>query len=300
MQRVETAGPGNGIADLGELTPPLLFFGGPYSNLHATKALIRTAADLGIPASSCICTGDIVAYGAHPQETAETIRDFGCHVVRGNCEDAFALQSEDCGYGFAEGSRCDVLSARWLDYAQRRLSDPIRGWMAGLPDGIRFSVDGMRFSATHGAPSQVNRFVFQSTETALKEAELAGMEADIMIAGHCGIPFSTATEDGTWHNPGVIGRPANDGTPRTWFSVLYKKSGGLQIETKALDYDLTAAQTAMRAATLSEEYAATISSGLWDNCDVLPATEPRAQGQALDSATLTISPHTPESAASQL
>jgi predicted phosphodiesterase len=299
VQRLETAGPGRGITDLGALTPPLLFFGGPYSNLHATEALIRTATDLGIPASSCICTGDIVAYGAHPQETAEAIRAFGCHVVRGNCEDAFASQSDACGCGFAEGSRCDVLSTRWLDYAQRSLSDPIRAWMADLPDGIRFSVDGVRFFATHGAPSQVNRFVFHSTDTAIKEAEFSATGADIIIAGHCGIPFSTTMGTQTWHNPGVIGLPANDGTPRTWFSVLHKSANGLRIETKSLEYDFAAAQTAMRTATLPEEYAATISSGLWDNCDVLPVTETHAQGQALDSTTVTISQRTPESAASR-
>lgn len=284
MQRLEPAGPG--IIDLGALTPPLLFFGGPYSNLHATAALIGRATDLGIPPSSCICTGDIVAYGAHPQETAEAIRDFGCHVVRGNCEEAFAARTDDCGCGFSEGSRCDVLSAQWMDHAQRHLSAEICDWMGALPTGIRFTVQDTTFFATHGAPSQVNRFVFRSTDRAVKNAEFETTGAHVMIAGHCGLPFSDAMGPRLWHNPGVIGLPANDGTPRTWYSTLRQTAGGLQIDTQSLEYDVAGAQAAMRRVGLPEAYAATLSSGLWDNCDVLPDEETQTQGRPLSATTV--------------
>ena len=95
----------------------------------------------------------------------------------------------------------------------------------------------------------------------------------------------------------MIGLPANDGTRRTWFSISHKSAGGLPIETKPLGYDFAAAQTVIRDATLPEEYAATISTGLWDNCDVLPAAEPNAQGRELDATTVKIDQHVTESAA---
>ena len=40
----------------------LLFFGGPYSNLEATEALLAEAVRLGIPPERIICTGDLAAY----------------------------------------------------------------------------------------------------------------------------------------------------------------------------------------------------------------------------------------------
>lgn len=276
------------ILDLGALEPPLLFFGGPYSNLHATQALIDTAAALGIPPEACICTGDVVAYGAHPQETVDAIRTFGCHVIQGNCEEAFAARTGDCGCGFAEGSRCDFLSAQWMDHAQRHLRNDACDWMAGLPPGMRFTVRGTSFFVSHGAPSQVNRFVFLSSDQTVKNAELEASEAQVMIAGHCGLPFSQPTGAGLWHNPGVIGLPANDGTPRTWFSVLRDTPRGLQIDTRPLDYDFAAAQTAMRWAALPEAYAATLSTGLWDNCDILPDPETQAQGRPLAPTTVVV------------
>ena len=62
--------------DLGELDGPVLIFGGPYSNLHATKALKAEAEKLGIPADRVLCTGDVVAYAAAPDATTELILDF--------------------------------------------------------------------------------------------------------------------------------------------------------------------------------------------------------------------------------
>jgi hypothetical protein len=50
------------------LEPPILVFGGPYSNLRALAALRRHAEALAPPPSHCIRTGDVVAYCAtHPQ-----------------------------------------------------------------------------------------------------------------------------------------------------------------------------------------------------------------------------------------
>src|SRR5215831_10236951 len=63
---------------------PLLVFGGPYSNLNAVRALRARAGALGIRPDQCICTGDVIAYCAEPEETAIAIREWECKVVSGN------------------------------------------------------------------------------------------------------------------------------------------------------------------------------------------------------------------------
>ena len=65
---------------------PLLAFGGPYSHLQATEAMLAEARRRGIAPGNIICTGDVVAYAANPEETAQLIRGAGIHVVAGNCE----------------------------------------------------------------------------------------------------------------------------------------------------------------------------------------------------------------------
>ncbi len=79
--------------ELGQLPSPLMLFGGPYSNLPATTALIGESQRLGIPPGQVICTGDIVAYCGNPEETVSLVRDWGCHIVMGNCEESLALTS---------------------------------------------------------------------------------------------------------------------------------------------------------------------------------------------------------------
>ena len=79
---------------------PLIVFGGSYSNLEATRAVLAEAARLEIPADRIICTGDVVAYGADPAATVVLVRGSVRHVVMGNCEQSIAAGSADCGCGF--------------------------------------------------------------------------------------------------------------------------------------------------------------------------------------------------------
>jgi sulfatase maturation enzyme AslB (radical SAM superfamily) len=80
--------------------------------------------------------------------------------------------------------------------------------------------------------------------------------------------------------------PANDGTPRVWYSIIGPAAGGLTIEHRSLSYDHATAAGKMRRAGLPEGYASALVSGLWPNCDVLPVEEIRARGQALQEATV--------------
>src|SRR5262249_46662168 len=76
---------------------PALIFGGPYSNLQATTAVLDAAARLGIPSSRVICTGDLVAYCGDPAAAIELVRAAGIHVVMGNCDEQLAVGAKDCG-----------------------------------------------------------------------------------------------------------------------------------------------------------------------------------------------------------
>ena len=198
--------------DLGELAAPLLVFGGPYSNLEATRALRQIAVERGIPARQCICTGDLVAYCADPVETLQEIREWGVHIVMGNCEESLAEGAADCGCGFEQGSSCDLLSGQWFSYANALVDDAMRQWLAKLPRRLEFSCNGLRLAAIHGGTVQINRFLFASQSDAEFQQELEMLDVDGVLAGHSGIPFTRQIGRYLWHNAGVIGMPANDST----------------------------------------------------------------------------------------
>src|SRR5262249_55351578 len=260
---------------------PAIVFGGPYGNLEATQALLDGAARLGVAPNRMLCTGDVVAYGADAAATVDLVRAAGIHVVMGNCEESLAADAGDCGCGYVPGSACDRLAAAWYAHADRELGVEARAWMARLPRRIDVVIAGVRLAAVHGGVERINRFVFASTAAAIKAEELARAQVDGVIAGHCGLPFTQVLAGRLWHNAGAVGMPANDGTPRVWFTLLTPQKDGLAIEHRALGYHHAAAAAKMRRAGLPEDYAAALETGLWPSCDVLPFKEIRERGVPL-------------------
>lgn len=272
--------------DLGEIDGPLLVYGGPYSNLQATEALFAEAERLGIPRARRLCTGDIVAYCADAQATVDLVRAEGGPVVLGNCEESLGGDLEDCGCGFEEGSACDLLSVQWYRHARGTLDRAAKDWMGGRPGRIAFTLGGKRFLAIHGGVEEISRFVFPATPEPDKASELAAAGADAVICGHSGLPFSQVVRGRLWHNAGVIGMPANDGTPRVWYALLTPTGGGVRVEQRALAYDHGAAARAMREAGLPEGYARALETGLWPDDSIMPAADRARRGRPLAPAEL--------------
>lgn len=270
-----------------EIEAPLLVFGGPYSNVRALAALRKSAEARGFEPPHVICTGDVVAYCAEPEETVALIRDWGCHVVAGNCEEQLAAGGEDCGCGFEEGSACDLMAKGWYPYARTRISPESAAWMATLPSAFIFTLAGLRCCVVHGGVRETSRFLFASQRNAL-EVEVAAAGVDVVIGGHCGIPFAHVFADGgkAWLNPGVIGMPANDGTPDGWYGVLELASDGVTFSTHRLAYDVAGAAAAMRRAGHANGYARALITGRWPSLDVLPEPERAATGFRLSGESV--------------
>mmetsp|Transcript_25190 Transcript_25190/g.44921 ORF Transcript_25190/g.44921 Transcript_25190/m.44921 type:complete len:168 (-) Transcript_25190:1536-2039(-) len=121
--------------------------------------------------------------------------------------------------------------------------------MRALPQQVHFRLAHAQCTALHGSASSISEFVFYSTAEEKKEREgmLCGAAADVVVGGHCGLPFSQLLGSGLlWHNAGVVGMPANDGTPRTWFSVLQPEEEALRVTHHPLTYNHEAAAKKMR------------------------------------------------------
>lgn len=273
------------VLDLGSLSGPLIAFGGPLGNLDALEALLAEARALGIPADAMISTGDVAAYCADPAECAARLESEGVAVVMGNCEEALAADAEDCGCAFAPGSVCDSLAGAWYGFVRGRIGADVRTWMGGLPRRLAFTLGGARFAVVHGGARKINRYLFASDRHALAE-ERALLGADVVIAGHGGLPFTTDVAGGLWHNPGALGLPANDGTSRVWYSLISAGDGELVFEHRSLDYDAAAQARKMRAADLPKAYAEALETGLWPDTAILPPAEAAAAGRPLRSLTV--------------
>lgn len=265
--------------NIGTLTGQLLVFGGVYSNLQALQQLQKMADAWGIPPQNIICTGDVAGYCAQPEECVQAVKNWGIHVIAGNVEQQLGSGEEDCGCNFGEGSRCDLYSRQWYPYAQSKLSADALDWMSHLPNHLRFEYAGRQALVLHGSFFNPSEFIFRSTPWAVKQANFDATRADIILSGHCGLPFFHSENNRTWLNAGVIGMPANDGTPRVWCLLLNDTAAEIfDFQHVAFTYDNDLAASLMEQNKLPCAYSDTLRSGLWDNCDILPEAETAQQG----------------------
>jgi predicted phosphodiesterase len=264
----------------------ILLFGGVYSNIHALKALQNYALENDFHPKQILCTGDIAGYCAFPNECFELIDQWGIYAIQGNVEENLLDGLDDCGCNFEEGTTCDFLSKNWFAYTSRVLTKESKHIISKLPKMLSFEFAGKSFLVLHGSYPTIAEFVFASTPWSVKEQVLEHFKVDCVIGGHCGLPFATIEGAKSWINPGVIGMPANDGQQTVWFATVTLTGSGemtrLELNFHQLCYDYESAYFAMLDNCLPSEYAQTLKTGIWDNCDVLPDDETANQGKPIE------------------
>ncbi|TYB79144.1 metallophosphoesterase family protein [Bizionia myxarmorum] len=266
------------IENIGTLSGKVLLFGGVYSNLQALEALKTFAEANEISPENCICTGDIVGYCVQPEETVQLFKSWKAKSIAGNVEMQLVSGADNCGCAFEEGSRCDVLSEQWYEYAQSKISTSSLSFLKDLPEHIQFNYANKQITLVHGSFFNTSEFIFKSTNWDVKQANFEATNSDVIIAGHCGLPFYEENNNKIWINPGVIGMPANNGSPHVWFAILEDTKGQFSFKFHNLDYDFELASQLMQSNKLPESYAQTLKIGIWDNMEILPLTEQKQQG----------------------
>lgn len=269
------------LYDIGELQGPLLFCGGIYSNLEAFSAFETIIRKSGFRPENIIHTGDVVAYCADHSACVDKLRSLGWHAIKGNVEEQLARGGDDCGCGFEQASACSILADNWFADASAAISRDQRHWLQNLPHQLTFTCNKKRVRVVHGSLDNISRFIFASASDAVFEHQFALAGADIIIAGHCGIPFTRQLGDKIWHNTGALGMPANDGTARVWYSQMQVQNGDINFSHLPVTYDAKTAAAKMRQAGLPQGYANALETGLWPSLDILPPPEAAATGTPL-------------------
>lgn len=266
----------------------VLVFDGPSSNLQATQALFSEADRLGIGPENIICTGDIVAYCGSPRETVDLIREKGVTVIQGNCEQSIGNDSDECSCGYDPNSVCDLLSRQWHAYARTHLDDATKAWLRRLPRQMVLEIGGRRLAVVHGhfGALSPNLTFYPSTPRSRKASEIDAFGADGIIVGHTALPFVELVGTRLWLNTGNIGFPANDGTPRGWYSLIHEREEGLEIEIRALHYEYKTAVHVMRANGLDNAYADALETGVWPGMDGVPEPDRAGRGRPLQERRL--------------
>lgn len=204
-----------------------------HSNLHALEAVLkdieRSKADM------VVCAGDLVGYGAFPNECCDILKDKASKLVKGN---------HDCAVLERDPSGANPYAARAILWTADVIGNESREFLGGLGMEARFSVGGRSIAMYHGSPNSVDDYVFEDD---VDDELVQSADADVLVLGHTHVPCFKKLRRGLFVNPGSVGQP-RDGEWRASFAVLDTDANECSI--RRVPYDLNAAAEAIRKAGL--------------------------------------------------
>lgn len=117
-----------------------------HANLPALEAVWADVRARGV--DTTLCLGDVLGYGAFPNECVDLVRDAGIRCVAGNHDLALIERLDSSSY------HPDAVAA--LAWQRETISAGNRAWLERLESRIR--LDG--FEASHGAPGRPLAFEY--------------------------------------------------------------------------------------------------------------------------------------------
>ncbi|HUI66205.1 MAG TPA: metallophosphoesterase family protein [Bacteroidota bacterium] len=212
-----------------------------HSNLQALQQALSLANSFKV--DRIFCLGDIVGYGANPNECVDLVRKHCDTVVRGNHD----LATVDLSHSWFHPEEARVVNAWTL----KKLRGENRRYLAWLP----FRHDEEGYTLVHASPeSPLDWDRIQSRESAARQ--FSHFPAGVCFVGHTHIPFvlgedlfSSKLKRGMKFliNVGSVGQP-RDGNPELSFGVFDTEAW--TYESIRSPYDVQGAMNAIIAAGL--------------------------------------------------
>jgi predicted phosphodiesterase len=195
-------------------------------NLPALEAVL---ADVEREKVGEIVFGGDIAAGPFPRDTLELVRSLDARCLRGNADRRYV----------------EVPEAAWV---WEQLSDEESAWLEGLPEQIELG--GILFC--HATPRSDEEIVTPATTDERLAEILAGVEHELIVAGHTHMQQDRRVGRRRFVNAGSVGMPY-ESKPGAYWAIV-----GDEVELRRTDYDLEAAAAAIRASgwPTAEEFAA--------------------------------------------
>jgi predicted phosphodiesterase len=172
-----------------------------HGNVQALQAVTAALGRIGV--DRYLCAGDLVGYGAQPNECVEMIAGLEPICVAGN-HDLMAL-------GELSEERCIPLARRSMGWTRKVLSDDARAYLASLPRRAE-AADGV--VVAHGSLNDPEEYVLRVDQAAVQIGHLAREHpgARILVVGHTHRAFASDGSSTPLNEAGV-GELALNGSP---------------------------------------------------------------------------------------
>jgi putative phosphoesterase len=173
-----------------------------HGNHLALDAALKAARKQGV--EKLLLTGDLIGYYFAPAEVMKSLAEWECFTVRGNHEDMLTRVQSDPGY-------LAVVESRYgsgLRVAMEKLHDFQIATLCSLPHPLNLNFGGCSILLCHGAPWDVDQYIYPDAEEGLIERCLR-TEYDLIVVGHTHYPMDRSFGTTRLMNPGSVGQPRN-------------------------------------------------------------------------------------------
>jgi predicted phosphodiesterase len=263
-----------------------------HANLEALTAVLAAAVDW----DALWNLGDMVGYGASPNEVLDLIRPLATMTVRGNHDRVCC--------GLSSSVHFNPTARASAEWTQKELSPGNVDWLSSLPQGpLRVEIperaeigalaasagfdpasgpveDGLEVTLAHGSPLNEDHYILNMRDA---WAPLQQMGTAITFVGHTHIQGGFSQKEHEWHeikpripvrsdhwklaiapgtrhliNPGSVGQP-RDYDWRAAFAIYDSEAN--EVTYRRVAYDVRAAQGRILMAGLPERLAARLREG---------------------------------------
>lgn len=227
-----------------------------HANIEALEACFKALDAVGVDRT--ICLGDVVGYGASPNETCALIRSRVAHTILGNHDAAVAGRMDYSYYYHA--------ARHALDLHAKQLQPDHMDWLKALPYEVREG--DVHFC--HGSPLNIEEFDYIfAKDQAAQCLSIWPKMAQLTLIGHSHLckAFALSPDGGThdvvaqkfelrpgWKyivSVGSVGQP-RDYDPRASY-VLYDTESKT-FEFKRVEYDVKASADKIFASDLEPNF----------------------------------------------
>lgn len=243
------------------------------SDIHANLEALEACLDAAPEYDQVFNLGDIVGYGANPNEVAARSRDLGTVFVRGNHDKACSGLSNLHDFNPIAGQ-----AALWT---REKLTPEHLEFLRELPPGPITPLNNLQL--VHGSPRDEDEYILLASEAYLMLAQLS---VPLVFFGHTHVQRCFQLEPGSpgkslvpaprqgkgkqtvkfelkegvryMVNPGSIGQP-RDNDPRAAFLVYDQEENSITFYR--VPYDIPRAQQKIISAGLPERLAARLAEG---------------------------------------
>ena len=232
-----------------------------HGNLHALAA---AWADLITQAPDAVyCLGDLVGYGAYPNEVIDFVRARPAlrpmPVLMGNYDDGVGHDRDDCGCVYKDPAD-DARGQQSLMWTRARVTPERKAYLRGLPFSLRPETGGpVRVLLVHGSPRRINEYLYEDRPLKVFENVARAAEADVLVFGHTHLPYQKQVGETLFVNAGSVGKP-KDGDPRAGY-LLLEVDRDVRVTFRRVAYDVAAAAQAVRQSGLPPHFADLLETG---------------------------------------